>query len=184
MQYPDPKNIENERGSIGFAEWLWPVSNNIKAIYFVLTSISIIIVLAFRGWYEISMAASQPGLVEVAIEVIAFSPAAGFFSMFVMSIAVAGGMTVFGKNMFRQGVIIGEERGEKRGEARGIEIGEARGEARGIEIGEARGTSKSLYAAGDWYRRKTDAEARGEPFDEPPPWERDTNGTAHTDADD
>ena len=168
MQYPDPKNIENERGSIGFAEWLWPVSNNIKAIYFVLTSISIIIVLAFRGWYEISMAASQPGLVEVAIEVIAFSPAAGFFSMFVMSIAVAGGMTVFGKNMFRQGVIIGEERGE----------------ARGIKIGEARGTSKSLYAAGDWYRRKTDAEARGKPFDEPPPWEHNTNGATRTDADD
>ena len=184
MQYPDPKNIENERGSIGFAEWLWPVSNNIKAIYFVLTSISIIIVLAFRGWYEMYKVASQPGLGEVVIEVIAFSPAAGFFSMFVMSIAVAGGMTVFGKSMFRQGVIIGEERGEKRGEARGIEIGEARGEARGIEIGEARGTSKSLYAAGDWYRRKTDAEARGEPFDEPPPWERDTNGAAHTDADD
>ena len=175
MQYTDPKDTDNEVGKIGFAEWLWPVSNNIKTFYFVLTSISIIIVLAFRGWYEISMAASQPGLVEVAIEVIAFSPAAGFFSMFVMSIAVAGGMTVFGKNMFRQGVIIGEERGE----ARGIKIGEARG----IEIGEARGTSKSLYAAGDWYRRKTDAEARGEPFDEPPPWERDTNGAAHTDAD-
>lgn len=167
---PYPEDTENESGSIGFADWLWPVPNDIKALYFVLTSVSIIIVLALRGWYEIFMAASQPGLGEVAIEVVAFSPAAGFLSMFVMSIVVAGGMRMFGKSMFRQGVILGEERGEQRGEQRG--------EARGIEIGEARGRSESLSEAADWYRRKTDAEERGEPFDEPPPWERNANGRA------
>lgn len=75
---------------------------------------------------------------------------------------------MFGKSMFRQGVILGEERGEKRGEARG----------------RVRGRSESMYEAADWYRRKTNAEARGEPFDEPPPWERNTNGVARTDTGD
>ena len=71
---------------------------------------------------------------------------------------------MIGKSMFRQGVIVGEERGEKRGEARGREIGEARGR----EIGKSQGLSEAAL----WYQRKLDSEARGEPFDEPPPWER------------
>ena len=58
---------------------------------------------------------------------------------------------------------------EKRGEERGIEIGEERGieigRAEGIEIGESRGRAAWMT----WYRKMKDAEARGEPFDEPPP---------------
>lgn len=77
--------------SIGFAEWLWPVPNDIKALYFVLTSVLIIIVLAWRGWYESFVAENRGGLGSIAIEVISFSPAAGFISMFMMSLAVAGG---------------------------------------------------------------------------------------------
>ena len=44
---------------------------------------------------------------------------------------------------------------------------------RGVVVGEERGLSKSA----SWYQRKIDAEARGEPFDEPPPWER-RNGSS------
>ena len=168
------ENSENEEGRLGFAEWLWPVPNNIKALYFVLTSVSIIIVLSWRAWYEISVSSSWAGWGNVAIEVIGFSPAAGFISMFAMSVLVAGGMTVFGKGMYRQGVIVGEERGEERGEARGREIGEAHGR----EIGKSQGLSE----AASWYQRKLDAEARGEPFDEPPPWER--NGSKPSRYDD
>ena len=64
---------------------------------------------------------------------------------------------MFGKSIFRRGVIAGEERGE----ARGLKIGEARGR----EIGKSQGLSD----AASWYQRKLDSEARGEPFDEPPP---------------
>ena len=164
------ENSENEEGRLGFAEWLWPVPNNIKALYFVLTSVSIIIVLSWRAWYEISVSSSWAGWGNVAIEVIGFSPAAGFISMFAMSVLVAGGMTVFGKGMYRQGVIVGEERGE----ARGREIGEAHGR----EFGKSQGLSE----AASWYQRKLDAEAHGEPFDEPPPWER--NGSKPSRYDD
>ncbi len=156
-----PENLDEE-GGIGFAEWLWPVPNNIKALYFVLTAVSIIIVLSWRVWYEISASPNWAGWGNVAIEVIGFSPAAGFISMFAMSVLVAGGMTVFGKSMYRQGVIAGEERGE----------------VRGREIGKSQGLSE----AASWYQRKLDAEARGEPFDEPPPWER--NGSKPSRYDD
>ena len=156
------ENSEYEEGRLGFAEWLWPVPNNIKALYFVLTSVSIIIVLSWRAWFEISVSSSWAGWGNVAIEVIGFSPAAGFISMFAMSVLVAGGMTVFGKSMYRQGVIAGEERGE----------------VRGREIGKSQGLSE----AASWYQSKLDAEARGEPFDEPPPWER--NGSKPSRYDD
>ena len=48
--------------------------------------------------------------------------------------------------------------------AEGVEIGEERGEARGREIG--------VDSAKQWYERKQRAEQSGEPFNEPPPWER------------
>ncbi len=92
-----PENTDNEEGSIGFVEWLWPVPNDITALYFVLTSASIIIVLVWRSWYELFVSQDRAELGLIAIEVIGFSPAAGFISMFVMSIAVAGGMTVLAK---------------------------------------------------------------------------------------
>ena len=138
MRFSD--NRDTEEVSIGFAEWLWPVPNDIKALYFVLASVLIIIVLAWRGWYEFFVAENQRGLAGVAIEVIGFAPAAGFFSMFVMSVLMAGGIAMFGKGIFRRGVTMGRDQG--------------------------------LSESATWYRRKLDSEARGVPFDEPPPWER------------
>ena len=41
-------------------------------------------------------------------------------------------------------------------------------EAEGEEIGEERG----LARAKQWYERKQRAEHNGEPFNEPPPWEK------------
>ena len=62
-------------------------------------------------------------------------------------------MTVFGKSMYRQGARAGETRGEAR----------------------------AMSKAASWYQRKTDAEARGEQFNEPPPW--DLNGSTSLDYD-
>ena len=53
---------------------------------------------------------------------------------------------------------------EKRGEERGIEVGRAEG----IEVGEERERAAWMT----WYKNMKDAEARGEPFDEPPPSEK------------
>ena len=54
---------------------------------------------------------------------------------------------------------------EKRGEERGIQQGIEIGEERGIETG--RELERDAWRT--WYKNMKDAEARGEPFDEPPP---------------
>ena len=56
--------------------------------------------------------------------------------------------------------------------AENLEAAEARGEARGETRGEARGEARSDARAKQWYERKQRAEENGEPFNEPPPWER------------
>ena len=49
---------------------------------------------------------------------------------------------------------------------------EKRGEERGIEVGKEIGEERERAAWQTWYRNMKDAEARGEPFDEPPPSEK------------
>ena len=44
--------------------------------------------------------------------------------------------------------------------------------ARGMERGMARGEERGLARAKRWYERKQRAEQNGEPFNEPPPWEK------------
>ena len=43
--------------------------------------------------------------------------------------------------------------------------------AEGVELGEERGEKRGLTRAQDWYNRKQTALEKGEPFDEPPPWD-------------
>ena len=55
--------------------------------------------------------------------------------------------------------------------AEGVEIGVEIGEKRGEKRGERRGEERGLTRAQDWYNRLQAALEKGEPFDEPPPWE-------------
>ena len=64
------------------------------------------------------------------------------------------------RDKYEENLQAAEARGEVRGEARGV----ARGREEGVEIGAAR--------AKQWYERKQRAEENGEPFNEPPPWEK------------
>ena len=67
-------------------------------------------------------------------------------------------------------VVLGEERGEARGEERGIAIGEERGEARGEERGIALGEARAVAQFADWFARKEQSEKEGRDFNEPPPF--------------
>lgn len=46
------------------------------------------------------------------------------------------------------------------------------GEERGIEQGMEQGRKQANSAWMTWYKNMKDAEARGEPFNEPPPFEK------------
>ena len=49
-----------------------------------------------------------------------------------------------------------------------LQAAKARGMARGL----ARGEERSLARAKQWYERMRRAEQNGDPFNEPPPWEK------------
>ena len=57
--------------------------------------------------------------------------------------------------------------------------GRAEGLAKGLEKGREEGREAERAAWDAWYRRRIDAESKGEPFDEPPPSlrENSSNGT-------
>ena len=56
--------------------------------------------------------------------------------------------------------------------AENLQAAEARGEARGEERGESRGEERGVAKSKMWYERMRRAEQSGEPFNEPPPWEK------------
>ena len=103
------------------------------------------------------------------MEVLALSPGAiSFWVILVITmayfvVAFIWGRKVIRESYFRKGFIEGKRR--------------ARIKQRKYAHDYAIGRAKGLAEVKDWYNRKTDAEARGEPFDEPPPWERDTNAS-------
>ena len=68
-----------------------------------------------------------------------------------------------------RGIAIGEERGIAIGEERGIAIGKERGIAKGEERGIARGKAEMNAEWRAWLHRKSEAEANGAVFSEPPP---------------
>lgn len=55
--------------------------------------------------------------------------------------------------------------------AEGIEIGKAQG----LEQGKAEGIRQAYQEIADWNKRRLEAEAKGIPFDEPPPTDNGSN---------
>ena len=61
------------------------------------------------------------------------------------------------------------EKLREEGRAQGIELGLEQGRAQGIEEGMEQGRMDLAAKVEAWNARRLDAEARGDPFDEPPP---------------
>ena len=68
-----------------------------------------------------------------------------------------------------EGIAQGVAEGIAQGVAQGEAQGEARGRAEGIAEGEARGRAELVAEVVAWNERRLAADAKGEPFDEPPP---------------
>ena len=55
-------------------------------------------------------------------------------------------------------------------EERGLEQGREQGVEQGLEKGVTKGRADLSAEIREWNARRLEAEAKGEPFDEPPPW--------------
>ena len=78
-----------------------------------------------------------------------------------------------------EGIERGRQEGREEGMAQGIERGRQEGREEGIEQGIAQGREQILefrVRTLEWYARQQRALARGEPFDEPPPFIGAANG--------
>ncbi len=164
-------------------ESMWSVSKRFAKVYFALFSAIGTLGIAWTIWYETVHNSAGKSWYDVVDGIIQKFPpvilGAAFIS-FVITEALVVLYSIYRDRMekkwekiFAEGVAEGEARGIAEGEARGIAEGEARGKAQGVAEG--------IALIEDYYRRKADAEARGEPFDEPYPGADNNNGIDNDD---
>ncbi len=125
-----------------------PVDKNREGVYLILFTVQ------FIGWLVMAtLRDSDPiAVVEVMAPAVLVSTATTYVIV--------------------QGTIMLAERYLKRRYEEGKEEGEAIGEARGEEKGLVKGKAEAFESVRDWVKRKEEAEAKGEEFNEPPPYER------------
>ena len=73
------------------------------------------------------------------------------------------------KEGMAQGVAQGKTEGRAQGRAEGIIEGMAQGVAQGKTTGIAQGRAEAQRVWQAWYQRQVEAQAKGQPFTEPPP---------------
>ena len=130
-----------------------------RKLYFAIFSAQTLALLGLAIWYEVFVIADDSWMETIFAIGSGAGPGIGVIAADSVILTEAYFVVIFGgiveryQNRLKQREAEGEARGEARGEAKG----EARGEARANERWEA------------WNRRRLEAEANGQPFDDPPP---------------
>ena len=140
---------EERRESIGSIRLRW------KPIYSVLFVIQALPAMAYISWAELAWITDDSPVDTLKAILWGVTLAGG------AAIATTGTLAEVQDIMMGTRDLINDWLQKRRDEA----------EARGVEIGEERGEERGLTKAQDWYNRRQAALEKGEPFDEPPPWE-------------
>ena len=140
---------EERRESIGSIRLRW------KPIYSVLFVIQALSAMAYISWAELAWVTDDSPVDTLKAILWGVTLAGG------AAIATTGTLAEVQDIMMGTRDLINDWLQKRRDEA----------EARGVEIGEERGEERGLTKAQDWYNRRQAALEKGEPFDEPPPWE-------------
>ena len=138
---------------------MWSVSKRFAKVYFALFSALGTLGIAWTIWYETVHNSAGKSWYDVVDGIVQKFPPVilgSAFISFVITEAIVVLYSIYRDRMEKKWKKIFAE-GVTEGEARGIAKGKAQGVAEGIALIEG------------YYRRKADAEARGEPFDEPYP---------------
>ena len=139
-------------------ESMWSVSKRFAKVYFALFSAIGTLGIAWTIWYETVHNSAGKSWYDVVDGIIQKFPPVILGAAFISFVITEALVVLY--SIYR-------DRMEKKAEkifAEGIAQGKAQGVAEGIAMLE------------DYYRRKADAEARGEPFDEPYPGANNKNG--------
>lgn len=147
-------------------ESMWSVSKRFAKVYFALFSVLGTLGIAWTIWYETVHNSAGKSWYDVVDGIIQKFPPVILGAAFISFVITEALVVLY--SIYR-------DRMEKKWEKIFAE-GVAEGETRGIAQGKAQGVAEGIAMIEDYYRRKADAEARGEPFDEPYPGADDNNG--------
>ena len=156
-------------------ESMWSVSKRFAKVYFALFSAIGTLGIAWTIWYETVHNSAGKSWYDVVDGIIQKFPPVILGAAFISFVITEALVVLY--SIYR-------DRMEKKAEkifAEGVARGIAEGEARGIAQGKAQGVAEGIALIEDYYRRKSDAEARGEPFDEPYPGADNNNGIDNND---
>ena len=154
---------------------MWSVSKRFAKVYFALFSAIGTLGIAWTIWYETVHNSAGKSWYDVVDGIIQKFPPVILGAAFISFVITEALVVLY--SIYR-------DRMEKKAEkifAEGVAEGEARGIAKGRSEGKAQGVAEGIALIEDYYRRKADAEARGEPFDEPYPGADNNNGVHNDD---
>ncbi len=154
---------------------MWSVRPTLVPLYFLLFTLAAVSGKAMFVWYEVKVVTSD-GPFETWIGIIQGVGWVGLASAvgaFTLTETMEYAMVM--ANWFRQQYLEPlKERQRKEGREQGREEGRVAGRVEGREegrvAGRVEGRAELLAEIREWDRRRREAEARNEPFDEPPPY--------------
>ena len=159
-------------------ESMWSIPRRFARVYFILFSALGIVGIVWSAWYEIAHNSAGKSWYDIVNATIEKFPSVLMGAAFISFIITETVMVLYSiyqdrmkkryKRIRAEGVAEGRAEGVVEGRAEGVAEGRAEGVAQGIALIEA------------YYRRKSEAEARGEVFDEPYPGSASENGTGRS----
>ena len=171
MNDADQQDPDNERQPI------WSVPSKKATLFFAMFTIMNMVGMAYFAWYEIFVN-DQDSFHETIMNIV-LNYVAVFVCSAGVSITTTEVVVVIGS--YLQEYVFKPRR--ERIRAEGHKEGREEGIDEGIAIGEARAKAREKEAQ-DWNRRRLEAEARGEPFDEPFPMDNQPPSTNGADSED
>ena len=154
---------------------MWTVRPTWVSPYFTLFTLQVIVGEAIIVWHEITRASHDSAYEAYVgiIQGIGWVGLAAAINTFIITETLEGAMVT--AMWIRQRFL---EPLKERQRAEGRVEGRAEGRAEGHAEGHAEGRAELIEQIKEWESRRRDAEARGETFDEPPPYSSNghTNG--------
>ena len=137
---------------------IWSVPEDWRKLYFAIFSAQTLALLGLAIWYEVFVIADGTWTETIFAIGNRAGPGIGVIAADSVILTEAYFVVIFG------GIVERYQQRLRQREAEGVAKGEAEGEARANERWEA------------WNRRRLEAEGNGQPFDEPPPSGRKSEG--------
>ena len=157
----------NSREQQDARQSMWSVNPAFVPLYFALFTLGVIVGTAFIVWYEVGHVTSDsaPDTMVGIIQGVGWVGLASAIGTITLIETLEYAMVM--ANWFRQNYL---EPLKERQRNEGLELGLKEGREQGLEQGREEALTQVKAEIREWDRRRREAEARGERFDDPPPY--------------